>query len=196
MARTVLNPAIRVFSGNLSGYVYRMNADGSITTAMAPMRNPDRVPTGPQAAQMARFKQASAHCQLMLADPATLALYRQVQAKHGPMARLRSIMMGDVMKAPKITSVDVSKYHGAVGDIITVKAEDNVAVARVTVTILDQTNAQVIETLNYVPAPEQLAESVEWLFKAATAVPAGHTAAVQVTAYDLAGNTFEVSQPV
>jgi hypothetical protein len=70
------------------------------------------------------------------------------------------------------------------------------AVARLTFTIRDQANAQVVETLEYVPAPEQLAETIEWMFKARTPVPSGHTVAVEAEAYDLAGNKSQMTQPV
>jgi hypothetical protein len=33
MARIVLNPAIRVISGNVAGFVYRQQADGSVVLA-------------------------------------------------------------------------------------------------------------------------------------------------------------------
>jgi hypothetical protein len=196
MARTNLNPALRVLSGNLAGYVFRKQADGSTRVAKIPLRNPDRQIPAPQAAQMERFKQASAYCQRLRGDPAIVALYQHVQARRGPMSRLRPLILGDILKAPEITAIDVSQYHGVVGDIVTVHAKDNVAVARVTVTIRDQANAQGIETLDYVPDPEQLAETVEWMFKAKTAVPAGHTVAVEAVAYDLSGNKHQMTQPV
>ena len=196
MARTNLNPALRVLSGDLAGYVFRQQADGSTRVAKIPLHNPDRQITAPQAAHRQRFIQASALCQRLREDPNLVALYQHVQARRGPMSHLRPLILGDILVAPQITAIDVSKYHGAVGDIITVRAQDNMAVARITVTIHDQTNTQVVETLDYVPAPEQLAETVEWMFKAKTAVPAGHTARVDAVAYDLAGNTFQLTQPV
>ena len=76
-----------------------------------------------------------------------------------------------------------------------IKAEDNMAVARVTATIRDQANAQVIETLEYVPAVDELAETVLCVLKARTAVPAGHSVLVEADAYDLAGNKCQVTQP-
>jgi hypothetical protein len=196
MARTDLNPALRIISGNLAGYVFRQQADGSIRIAKIPKRNPDRPRPAGQAAQIERFKRASVYGQhVMREDPDTLALYQQVRAKRGPMARLRGIIVGDMLKAPEITGVDVSQYHGAVGDVIAVKAEDNMAVARVTATIRDETNAQVIETLEYVAPADQLAATVLCVFKATAAVPAGHSVAVEADAYDLAGNKCQLIQP-
>lgn len=195
MAHTNLNPALRDLSGNLSGYVFRQQADGSTRVAKVPLRDPDRPFTTAQLAHRELFKDASAYSQHVIKeDPATMALYRHIQAKRGPMSRLRALILGDFLKAPKIKSIDVSQYHGAVGDIIAIKAEDNVAVARVTATIRDQANAQEIETLEYLPAADELAATVACMLKARTAVPAGHTVAVEAVAYDLAGNKYQMSQ--
>ena len=196
MASTNLNPALQDLSGSLGRYVFRVQADGSTRVAKAPRRDPGRQYTPAQLAHRELFKEASAYSRhVMREDPAALALYQQVHAKRGPMSHLRALIVGDKLKPPTITSVDVSQYHGAVGDVIAIKAEDNMAVARVTATIRDQANAQVIETLEYVPAVDELAETVLCVLKARTAVPAGHSVLVEADAYDLAGNKCQVTQP-
>jgi hypothetical protein len=196
MASTNLNPALRDLSGNLSGYVFRIQADGSTQVAKVPRRDPDRQFSAAQLAHREHFKEAVAYSRHVIQeDPTALALYKHLQVKRGPMSRLRAIIIGDKLKPPTITTVDVSQYHGAVGDVIAIKAEDNMAVARVTATIRDQANAQVIETLEYVPAVDELAETVLCVLKARTAVPAGHSVLVEADAYDLAGNKCQVTQP-
>ncbi len=56
MAKIVLNPAIQVISGDISGFVYRLQADGSLIIAKARVRHEDYVPTPAQEAQMQKFK--------------------------------------------------------------------------------------------------------------------------------------------
>ena len=58
MAKVILNPAIQVISGDISGFVYRHPADGRVSIAKAPVRDPDYEPTPAQAAQMQKFKEA------------------------------------------------------------------------------------------------------------------------------------------
>jgi hypothetical protein len=60
MAKIVLNPAIQVISGDISGFVYRLQADGSLIIAKARVRHENYVPTPAQEAQMQKFKEASA----------------------------------------------------------------------------------------------------------------------------------------
>ena len=87
MARTNLNPALRDLSGNLSGYVFRQQADGSIRIAKWPVRDPDRPFSAVHLAQMERFREASAYgAHVMWEDPDALALYQQVHARRGPMS--------------------------------------------------------------------------------------------------------------
>lgn len=44
MAKIVLNPAIQVISGDIAGFVYRHQADGSISVARAGIRSEDYEP--------------------------------------------------------------------------------------------------------------------------------------------------------
>ena len=45
MARIVLNPAIQVISGDIAGFVYRRQADGSVRVAKLALHDPSRLPT-------------------------------------------------------------------------------------------------------------------------------------------------------
>ncbi len=194
MARIVLNPAIQVISGNIAGFVYRRLADGSVQLAKLALRDPARQPSGPQAAQMQRFAQASARYARLIQDGATKAAYERLLAARGPMARLRTLVIGDIMKAPVVRSLDLSGYHGAAGKTIRIHVEDNVAVARVVLFINDETDDRQLETAEYIPAPDQLAPALEWDYVTTADVPAGHAAEVRVAAYDLAGNKFETGR--
>ena len=194
MARIALNPIIRLISGHIGGLVFRLQPDGSITLARKSQPNPNRKLSQAQAAQVQRFRLATAYSRCILEDLTTRAAYQRILAARGPLARLNALVISDTLKPPIISTLDLSAYHAT--GVIRVLAKDNVAVARITVTVRDQTNDQGIETLNYVPAPEQLAETVEWMFKSVTPAPIGHSAVVEVVVSDLAGNTCQMSQPV
>src|SRR6266498_529524 len=130
MARIVLNPAIQIISGGVGGFVYRQQADGSVIVAKEALPDPDRIPTAAQAAHLQRFKEASARFQRLMEDVGVKAAYEKMVAEGGPMAQLRPLVMGDILKAPKIDTVDLSNYMGKVGDTIRVLAEDSVGVSR------------------------------------------------------------------
>jgi hypothetical protein len=95
---------------------------------------------------------------------------------------------------PFVRNLDLSGYHGFPGDTIRVVAEDNLAVARLSLIIRDLTSSWVVETGEYSQAFQRLDPLVEWHYQTHMAVLAGHSAEVCVTAFDLAGNRHEVSQ--
>jgi hypothetical protein len=190
MAKIVLNPAIQIISGEISGFVYRHLADGSIVVAKAGTRNKNLEPTPAQLIQIQKFKEASARYTRLIQDPGIKAAYEQVLAVSGPTARLRALVMGDIMSPPKINTLDLSHYQGHRGDTLRVLAEDNVGVAQLELTIRDQTSRADLETGRYDFAGKTL-RSVEWVYSATQTAPAEHIIEVHVTAYDLAGNKAE-----
>lgn len=193
MARIVLNPAIQVISGDVAGFIYRQQSDGSVVLAKHALPDPDRQPTDAQAEQMQKFKEASARYRRLLADSDTAQAYQQLLSERGSTGRLRALVMGDIMKAPKIDTLDLSNYHGELGDTIRVVAEDSVGVSRLSLSISDVTSAQVLESAE-MPTNGQVSGVVEWLYTATHAAEAGHELQVRVSAYDLAGNEIEASE--
>ena len=114
-------------------------------------------------------------------------------ADRGSTGRLRALVMGDIMGTPKISSVDLTKYHGAAGDTILVMAEDSVGVSRLKLSILDATAGQTVESAEK-DMKGQVLGAVEWLYTATAALPASHAAQIEITAYDLAGNEIKASE--
>ena len=100
---------------------------------------------------------------------------------------------GCSMSGRTINTVDLSKYHGAVGDAILVLAEDSVGVSRLKLSILDATTGQVVESAE-MDMKGQVLGAVEWVYTATAAVMTSHAAQVEITAYDLAGNEIKASE--
>ena len=196
MTTVVFESGIRMFRGGMGGFVYRRHADGSVTVVRASVPNPDRVPTAAQIAHQDAFKVAVARAKVLAEDSKALAAYQLLQTRRGPLSNLRAMMIGDILRPPSIKTLDVSSYHGAIGDPIHIVAQDNFAVARLEIAIQDQTEAQEIERLVKLFSGPQLGPTVEWRYTAITAATAGHTLEVSVTAYDLAGNATEQHQTV
>lgn len=195
MARTILNPALLLLNGRVGDFVYRPQPDGSIIVSKAPLPNPNRKLSPSQFAQVQRFKHAMARYRSILQDPATRAAYQRLYVACGSRGRLHALVVGDIMKPPRIPLIDLSNYHGSPGDTIRVMAEDNLAVARLSLVIRDLAAGCDVETGEDPRAFQRLARTVEWLYTVRLAVPPGHAVDVRVTAFDLSGNQCQVSQP-
>ncbi len=195
MAKVVLNPALQVLSGDVAGFVYRQQSDGSVVVAKQALPDPNREPTEAQAEQMQKFKEASARYRRLLEDDDIEAAYQKLLVERGSMGRLRALVIGDILKAPKVSTIDLSNFHGQIGDTIRVIAEDSVGVSRLSLSIFDTTASQVSETAE-MPMNGQVSGTVEWVHTATINVETGHEVEVRITAYDLAGNKIEANQQV
>jgi hypothetical protein len=82
-----------------------------------------------------------------------------------------------------VGTVDVSGYHGHVGDPIRVGATDDGEVAGVTVTV--RTNSAVLESG---AATMGVTPDAPWVYVATVAVAAGQAVTIEATARDRAGN--------
>ena len=193
MARIVLNPAIQIISGEVAGFVYRQQSDGSVVLAKQALPDPNWEPSEAQAAQMQKFKEASARYSRLMEDGGVSAAYQQILEERGSTGRLRALVMGDILKAPKIGTVDLSGYHGAAGGKIRVIAEDSVGVSRLALAIADVTDGQVVESAEK-DMNGQAQSAVEWEYITTLTVQAGHEIEVHIAAYDLAGNLIEAEE--
>jgi hypothetical protein len=130
----------------------------------------------------------------LLEDEGLQAAYEKLLKERGS-GRLRALVLGDILKAPKVSTVDLSKYHGAAGDTIRIIAEDSVGVSRLTLSISDKTGNTVVESAE-MPMNGQVIGTVEWVYTATASIAESHEAQVEVTAYDLAGNVIVASETV
>ena len=192
MAKVVLNPALRVLSGDVAGFVYRQQADGSVIMAKETLLDPNREFSVAQLEQMQKFKEASARYRRLMEDAGTEAAYKKLIAERGLESRLRALVIGDILKAPVISTLDISKFEGKVGDTIRVVAEDSVGVARLSLSVYDVTASQLIESAE-MQMNGLVSSTVEWVFTTTAAVGVGHEMQVKATAYDLAGNMVVMS---
>ena len=192
MAKVVLNPALRVLSGDVAGFVYRQQADGSVIMAKETLLDPNREFSVAQLEQMQKFKEASARYRRLMEDAGTEAAYKKLIAERGLESRLRALVIGDILKAPVISTLDISKFEGKAGDTIRVVAEDSVGVARLSLSVQDVTAGQLVEAAE-MQMNGLVSSTVEWVFTATAAVGVGHEMQVKATAYDLAGNVVVMS---
>jgi len=94
------------------------------------------------------------------------------------------------LKAPKVSTIDLSNFHGEAGNTIRLIAEDSVGVSRLTLSIFDATDNAVTESAE-MPMNGKVSGTVEWMYTVTENIVAGHEVEVRVAAYDLAGNVME-----
>ena len=184
-----LNRAFTAASGELDGLIYRNVRGQVIVSRKADLSNV--VYSEEQLAHQERFKQAAAYGKAALANPTIRAMY-EAAAKDKDMP-VFAATIADFFNAPTIDNVDVSAYHGQVGDLISIMARDDFGVASVHVTITDSDNGNaLIESGN---AVETAVGSGQWVYTATAAVPAGTELKVNVVATDRPGGTAVTAKP-
>jgi len=181
MARVKTNPIIEQVRGAVGELVFRRYGDDVIVSRKADPS--EKEPTEAQAAQREQFRQATLYGKMVMADPATKAIYDvAAKAKGIPVF---SLTIADFFNAPSVDQVDMSGYGGRVGDEIVVGARDDFEVVGVTVEIANA-NGQVIETG---AASETPVKSGRWVYAAKQAAPTGTQVRVSVTPVDRPGHT-------
>ena len=93
-----------------------------------------------QKGQQKRFQQATIYAKSALANPETKQAYKDA-ANEGESAY--NVAVVDFMHAPDIEEINLSKYTGKVGDMISITVTDDFKVAEVSVTILNEGGTEV-----------------------------------------------------
>jgi len=169
------------------GLVVFRDVRGKLVAANRPPRGQRTATSVKQQAVVKRFKKALLYAKAALDDPTRKALY--TARVGGSLYTPRLVAMSDYLNPPVIDNIDVSAYKGAVGDVITIDAEDNFQVTRVQVIILS--GGVVIETGD--AAEDKL--NLVWRY-AATAAATPGSITLRVTAYDTPGNATTVEKAV
>jgi hypothetical protein len=147
-------------------------------------RRPSRglISNDKQLAHQERFKLAAQYAKAKMLDPAAKAMYDAIAATREATSSF-AIAVGDFLKAPEIKEINTGGYTGKVGDVILVKAIDDVKVTSVKITIA-KADGTLIETGASVLAPGE----VDWKY-VATQVAAVPGVKITVAVTDFPGNT-------
>ncbi|ACB76723.1 hypothetical protein [Opitutus terrae] len=178
MARIQLNSALKAIQGGIDNWIYRLRGGRVII-------GPRVAPADPQSAAQVqarnRFKLAAAYARSTTPD----AVYEQAARENGWTPFI--VMMADYLRPPEVDLINLSGYHGAIGDPITVGARDDVSVTAVNVAIRNA-DLSVLE--------EGAATLVNgmWVYTATTARTSGQTVSIAATAVDRPGHTGTLSE--
>jgi hypothetical protein len=181
VAKVKTNPIIEQVRGQIGDLVFKRYGEQVVVSRKPDMEG--REPTAAQAAQREVFRQAALYGKVVMADPATKAIYEEAAKASGQ--PVFSLTVADFFNAPSVDEVDVSAYTGKAGDAIAVLAHDDFDVTAVQVAIA-QANGTPVESG---AATETPANSGRWVYTATAAVPTGTTVRVEVTATDRPGHT-------
>lgn len=177
--KAIPNPFLDGLSGQMNNIVFRM-VRGKVVIARRPTLSSEE-PSANQLEQRERFAEAASWGKSVMADSDLRAMYEEKAEEKG--VPVFSLTIADFFNTPTIRKVDVFGYNGNVGDTITVRASDDVGVAKVHVSIsaLDGSpieNGEAVETGD---------DSGTWIYTAT--VQGQPTAKIQVVAVDHPGGT-------
>jgi hypothetical protein len=184
MSKAVLHPSLRELSGAMGEMVFRTR-NGKTSLCMRPHSNAE--PSQAQMSQRANFKKAVSYAKSVLANPTLRAIYAPIAAERE--LSIFALAVADYLNAPYFESMDLSKYKGQVGDLITITGSDDIGMATVDVKITSQTGTLIERG----QAVENGARSGIWTYTATAAVALGTSIFIEVKGTDHANNTATYS---
>jgi hypothetical protein len=133
MSDVELNETINGYRGSIGKLVFKKYKGRTIVGRKGKISKP---PTEGQLAQRAEFKEASAFAKTVKANPTLLAFYEPIARQRD--VTLRVVAMGDYLSKPTIKPLDLSNYKGQIGDVIEIRATDDLGLADLNVKIVAQ----------------------------------------------------------
>lgn len=181
MAKVRNNVVIRGLSGSFGEQmVIKMDKAGRTIVSNKPEFDENREFTPAQQAQQERFRDARVYAK----DAKDLAVY--IQKAEGTPRSAANIAMADWFHPPEIKEIDISDWHGQIGQTIRVQAIDDVQVKQVKVMITDENDVILEQGMAMV-------EEGGWWTYRTTAAATGNPA-VLVSAEDLPGHITELAK--
>lgn len=133
MTEANLNPTVDGYRGSIGRLVFK-KYKGRTIVAKKPVRTKE--PSLTELARREHFKEAVAYAKSVLADPAARAFYEPIALRRD--ISVYAVAVGDYLKFPTIKPLNLTKYKGNIGDIIQIRAVDDVGMAYLDVEIVAQ----------------------------------------------------------
>jgi hypothetical protein len=184
MAKIGLNSALTRITGTIDNWVYRNTGEGMVV-AKRPLNM--KPPTAAQLAVRQLFADAATYAKAAIADSVVGPRYAAAAAAVGQ--RPFPFAVADFLNEPVVEAIDSALYHGAIGNVIKVRALDDFEVAGVTVAIRDAANA-VLEQ-----GAAIFADGL-WHYTATTAIAAGTAVTIEAVATDRPGHSGSRQVPL
>jgi hypothetical protein len=183
MTEVNLNETVDGYRGSIGRLVFKRYRGRTIVGRKPKIEKP---PTEAQIAHRERFKEAAAFGKSALADTALLEFYTPIALERD--ISVYALAMGDFMKLPAIKPLDLTKYKGQIGDVIEIRATDDIGLAGLEVTI-HRVGGVTIERGS---AVETGARSGKWIYTATAQVASGSDIVIEAKGIDHAGNVAKI----
>jgi hypothetical protein len=178
MAKVRNNIVMKGLSGSLGDQiVVKQDKAGRTIVAVKPEFDPNHTFSEAQKGVHENFREAAAYAKTAKGDEA------YINKAEGTPLNAYNVAMADWFHAPEILELDASGWNGAAGQVIRIKAIDDVQVTQVNVVITDSAGA-VLEQGQAVRA-----DGLWWNYTTTAAAPDGPR--VVATAHDLPGHIAE-----
>ncbi|CAN5470342.1 hypothetical protein BH09BAC3_BH09BAC3_34050 [soil metagenome] len=186
MAVIKKNPLVKGATGMIGNTYYLRESFGEQQIVNRPRKR--KSSTENELRNQYRFKMAGLYAKKQIKNPEIEKEYAK-----GVNPRSRSsyhVALNDFLHAPTVDYINVKLYTGAVGDTITIKAQDDFKVVRVSIEIYDTKG----ELLEHGDAVRYIYKPFIWKYKASMINRKLRGTVVQVVAFDRPGNrgTHEV----
>ena len=179
MSEVDLNPTVDGYRGSIGRLVFK-KYKGRTIVGKKPVRTKER--GAGELAWQEHFKEAVAYAKSVLADPAALEFYQPIAMQRD--ISVYNVAMGDFLKLPGIKPLRLSKYKGNIGDVIEIRATDDIGLADLEVTI----SAQDGTAIEHGKAVELGTGTGKWNYTATAQVALGADIFIEVEGVDHAGN--------
>lgn len=157
MAESKNNIITHGLSGKVGNMLVFSQRNGKTIVSQAPKKSAED--SDKQKAHKEKFQKAVLYAKSALQDATLKGQYQEIANKRHLSAY--NIAVADLLNAPKIEQIDLSAYHGQVGDVIKVRAYDDFKVVSVSVHIYNS-DGVLVEEGN---ATEQ---GIDWVYTATT----------------------------
>lgn len=179
MAKVKQNIVIQGLSGSIGGQlVIKIDKSGRTIVSAAPTFDENRQFTEAQQAQHEAFREAAAYAKTAKDNE----VYKN--KANGTPQNPYNVAMADWFHEPQILEIDTSAWNGGVGEVIRVKAIDDVQVKKVSI-VISAADGTVLEQ-----GEATAADSLWWNYT--TTAPAAEDAKILATVQDLPGHVVKL----
>jgi hypothetical protein len=185
MSEVELNPTVDGYRGSIGRLVFK-RYKGRTIVGKKPVRTKEPGPA--ELARQEHFKEAVAYAKSVLADPTARDFYKPIALQRE--ISIFALAVGDFLKVPVIKPLNLTEYKGQVGDIIQIRAVDDVGLADLDLKIVAQDGTFIEQG----KAVEIGAASGKWIYTATASVALGSDVFIEVEGIDHAGNEAKITE--
>jgi hypothetical protein len=185
MTKVRFHGPVAGFSGAMGEMVFADLEKKNRTVAYMKKHYP---PTQAQLDHRARFAECARLAEAALTDPATYAFYAAIAKEKDSTPQI--VALTDFLVRPTIKPLNLSKYKGQVGDIITIRATDDIGLADLDVALIANDGTPIEQG----KAIEQGTGTGTWIYTATQPVPLGTDIFIEVVGVDHAGTEAKLTE--